>query len=215
MFIDEGGNFDFSPKGTKFFTLTCLTETRPFPSYDKLRKLKYDLLEDGINIESFHASPDKQIVRNKVFEVIQENADHIVADTIIVQKNKTNPALYPEEKFYCKIFEILMKWVLSKRVTQRNLGKLIIFTDSIPVKKKKRAIEKGIKKTLASMVKGGLEYRIYHHQSKSNLNLQVVDYINWAIYRKWEEGDVRSYDLVRNIIDGELDVFQRGSITYY
>jgi len=60
MFIDEGGNFDFSPRGTKYFNLTCLTEKRPFPSYDKLRNIKYDLIEDGINIEYFHATNDKK-----------------------------------------------------------------------------------------------------------------------------------------------------------
>lgn len=47
MFIDEGGNLDFSPKGTKYFTLSCLTGKRLFPSYDKLRNIKYDLIEDG------------------------------------------------------------------------------------------------------------------------------------------------------------------------
>ncbi len=71
MFIDEGGNFDFSPKGTKYFTLTCLTEKRPFPTYDRLRTIKYDMIEDSVNIESFHATADRQFIRDKVFEVIQ------------------------------------------------------------------------------------------------------------------------------------------------
>ena len=30
IFLDEGGNFDFSPKGTRFFTLTSVTKARPF-----------------------------------------------------------------------------------------------------------------------------------------------------------------------------------------
>ena len=46
MFIDEGGNFDFSPKGKKYFTLSCLTEKRPLPSHDKPRNIK---LESGVN----------------------------------------------------------------------------------------------------------------------------------------------------------------------
>ncbi len=50
MFIDEGGNFDFSLRGTKYFTLSCLTEKRSFPSYDKLRCIEYDLIEDGIQV---------------------------------------------------------------------------------------------------------------------------------------------------------------------
>ena len=46
MFIDEGGNFDFSPGGTKYFTLSCLTEKRLFLLYDKLRNIT---LESGEN----------------------------------------------------------------------------------------------------------------------------------------------------------------------
>ncbi len=31
LFLDEGGNFDFSPAGTRYLTLTAVTATRPFP----------------------------------------------------------------------------------------------------------------------------------------------------------------------------------------
>ena len=215
MFIDEGGNFDFSPKGTKYFTLTCLSEKRPFPTYDRLRTIKYDLIEDSVNIESFHASADKQLVRDKVFDVIQWNIDNIKVDSMIVRKNKTNPAIHPKEKFFCRVFEMLMKWVLKKRVDLDEVENLIIFTDNIPVQKNKKSMEKGIKLTLAKLVKKGLHYNIYHHQSKSNLNLQVVDYLNWAIFRKWENGDERSYQIIKNAVDAEWDVFKDGNTTYY
>lgn len=216
MFIDEGGNFDFSQRGTKYFTVSCLSEKRPFPSYDLLRKIKYDLIEDGINIEYFHASTDKQLVRDMVFGIIQNNIGNIKVDTIIVEKNKTNPSIQQGDKFYCRVFEMLMKWVLRKRVYGKSIEKLIIFTDSIPVNKRKKAMEKGVKMTLARLVKEeGLRYHIYHHQSKSNLNLQVIDYINWAIFRKWESEDDRSYSLIASAIDGEWDVFRKGETTYY
>lgn len=215
LFIDEGGNFDFSPSGTKYFTLSCLAERRPFPSYDKLREIKYDLIEDGINIEYFHATADKQFVRDNVFHIINRNLKNIKVDTMIVQKNKANPALYPEEKFYCKVFEMLMKWVLRRVANLSDIENLIIFTDNMPVQKKKKAMEKGVKLTLSRLVKEGLHYNIYHHQSKSNLNLQVIDYINWAIFRKWESGDTRSYELIKGAIDGEWDVFKNGETVYY
>lgn len=215
MFIDEGGNFDFSPKGTKYFTLTCLTEKRPFPSYDKLREIKYNLIEDGINIEYFHATSDKQFVRNMVSSVIQDNIDNIKVDSMIVQKNKTHPSLYPEEKFYSMVFGMLMKWVLRKRVELQEVKNLIIFTDYMPINKKKKAMEKAIKLTLSGLVKEGLQYNIYHHQSKSNLNLQVVDYLNWSILRKWERGDTRSYELIKKAVDAEWDVFRKGNTVYY
>jgi hypothetical protein len=215
MFIDEGGNFDFSPKGTKHFTLSCLTEKRPFPSYDKLRNIKYDLIEDGINIEYFHATNDKQFVRDMVSSVIKDNIDNIKVDSMIVQKNKTHPSLYPEEKFYSKVFGMLMKWVLRERVDLQEVRNLIIFTDYMPVNKKKKAMEKAVKLTLSGLVKEGLQYNIFHHQSKSNLNLQVVDYLNWSIFRKWERGDARSYELIKKAVDAEYDVFRNGDTIYY
>ena len=50
MFIDEGGNFDFSPKGTKYFTLSCLTEKRSYEVIKKAVDAEYDVFRDGNTI---------------------------------------------------------------------------------------------------------------------------------------------------------------------
>ena len=71
LFIDESGNFDFSPKGTKYFVLTCLSSFKPIEDRQKLLQLRYDLLADSTDQEFFHATEDKQIVRDKVFEIIK------------------------------------------------------------------------------------------------------------------------------------------------
>ena len=110
---------------------------------------------------------------------------------------------------------MLMKWVLRRIGNLSDVKNVIIFTDSMPVQKKKKAMEKGVKLTLARLVDKGLHYNIYHHQSKSNLNLQVVDYVNWAIFRKWENGDDRSYGFIKDAIDAEWDVFKIGDVVYY
>lgn len=215
LFIDEAGNFDFSVRGTKYFVLTCLIEERPFPSYDRLRALRYDLLENGTNIEYFHCAEDRQSVRNQVFSIIRDNLDHVDLCSMIVQKNKANPSLREESRFYTKTFRMLMKWVIEKHVHGKGYERVILFTDVMPVAKKRKAMEKGVKMELASLLKEGVEYRIYHHQSKSNLNLQVVDYCNWAIYRKRARGDERSYNVIRRSIDAEWDVFRDGKTEYY
>ena len=64
IFLDEGGNFDFSLNGTRYFTLTCVTSQRPFPWDATFPSLKYDLIEKGLDIEYFHAAEDRQIVRD-------------------------------------------------------------------------------------------------------------------------------------------------------
>jgi hypothetical protein len=60
-----------------------------------------------------------------------------------------------------------------------------------------------------------LPFLIYFHQNKADFNCQIADYCGWAIARKWESGDARSYDLIRRKIMNEFDVFQRGISTHY
>ena len=55
IFLDEGGNMDFSPSGTKYFTLTSLSKERPFEAHKPLCELKYNLIELGTEIEYFRA----------------------------------------------------------------------------------------------------------------------------------------------------------------
>lgn len=55
---------------------------------------------------------------------------------------------------------------------------------------------------------------IYHHDSKSNFDLQIADYFNWAVYRKWDRNDTRSYDLIRSVVKSEFAIFRTGR-TYY
>lgn len=40
IFVDESGNFDFSEKGTRFLTLTCIITERPFGFYKDLHEAR-------------------------------------------------------------------------------------------------------------------------------------------------------------------------------
>ncbi len=58
--------------------------------------------------------------------------------------------------------------------------------------------------TLTRMLPKEAKYRILHHDSKSNIELQIADYMNWAIYRKWDRKDLRSFNLIRGVIREEI-----------
>jgi hypothetical protein len=214
IFLDEGGNLDFSGSGTKYFTLTSLSKERPFEAYKAMNELKYDLIECETEIEYFHASEDRQAVRNEVFEIINTHLDQTRLDSLIVEKIKTGPALQAEEKFYPRMLGYLLKYVVNG-YDLTMLEKVIVFTDSIPVQRKRKAIQKAIKIFLANVLPAGVTYGIYHHASKSNFDLQIADYCNWAVYRKWESGDARSYDIIRRVVRSEFDIFQKGTKYYY
>ena len=205
---------DFSPNGTAYFTITSLTKERPFKAYQALSDLKYDLAEQGICIEYFHATEDKQAVRDKVFAIIKDNLDGIRVDSVIVEKCKTGPALQDVVKFYPRMIGYLLRWVLQK--TDVNQYKeVIVFTDAIPLQRKKQAIQKAVKEVLSEMLPASVKYRIYHHESKSNFDLQIVDYFNWAIYRKHANGDYRSYIPIMYAVKSEFKIFRTGTRKYY
>jgi hypothetical protein len=71
IFLDEAGNLDFSPTGTRFFLFGAITKERPFHAYKELTELKYDLTELGTELEYFHASENAQPVRNRVFDIFR------------------------------------------------------------------------------------------------------------------------------------------------
>ena len=88
----------------------------------------------------------------------------------------------------------------------------MIITNIIPIRKNRKDVQKAIKKYIIDL---SILYRIFHYSSKSDLNLQIVDYFNWAIFRKWEREDSRSYNLIKDAILSEFDVFETGDNFFY
>ena len=113
VFLDESGNFDFSTNGTKYFILSGLSCHRPFEWYGDLIDLKFNILENFSGIEEFHCSEDKQSVRNQVFSVLKNHHKCFRVDSVIVQKNKTNPAIQGRDKFYPLILKILLSYIVQ------------------------------------------------------------------------------------------------------
>jgi len=214
IFLDEGGNLDFADSGTKYFTLTGLSKERPFEAFKELHNLKYDCIESGAEIECFHASEDRQKVRDQVFAVIDSHLTKIRLDSLIVEKRKTGNALQIEERFYPEMMGYLVDYII-KGHNLDNIANIYVFTDSLSFKKKREAVEKAIKKVLSHKIPKEILYHIFHHASKSNYDLQIVDYCNWAIFRKWERNDDRSYNIIKKAVASEFEIFRNGSKHYY
>lgn len=91
---------------------------------------------------------------------------------------------------------------------------IVAVTDQLPVGRQRSAVAKALKPYFKQHLPEGATYELFHHQSKSDLNLQVADYVSWAIYRKWNAGDLRSYELVKPCIHSEGDLFRDGDTEY-
>lgn len=215
IFLDEAGNRDFSANGTQFFLFSAVVRERPFESGSRLSDLKYDLIEDGMDLCRFHASEDLQAVRDRVYSVIQSDLKRTRIEALYVEKRKTHPSLQHEDRFYPELLGYFVRHILSA-VKLEEYKEFLVFTDKLPLgKNKKQSFEKVVKETLARMLPPSAKYRLLHHDSQSCMDLQIADYCTWAIYRKLSRQDYRSYDLIKSAIRKEFDLFQNGSKYYY
>lgn len=212
IFLDEGGNFDFSPTGTRYFTLTSVAMYRPFGIRDPWDDYRHDLLEYGKDVEYFHCAEDNRYIRERLFNILEQHSTSFHIDSLIVEKAKTGPALRPDSHFYPKMLGYLLKHILERSTGHQEV---IVITDTIPHQKKRNAVEKGVKQTLKAMLPAAEKYRVLHQSSKAHYGLQVADYCNWAIYRKWDKGDKQHYDQIGSAIRSEFDIFRSGTRMYY
>ncbi len=214
MFVDEGGNFDFSQKGTTFFTLTCVATERPFRIYQEIDNYKYDLIENGFPLEFFHCAEDNKHIRSKMLSRIKNYLSKLRIDSLIVEKRKTAPSLQESTEFYPRMLGYLLAYVL-RDYRSGQFSKIVIITDSMPKASKRKAMEKSTKAVLEKMLPEGTNYTILHHAAKSHYGLQIVDYCNWSIFRKWERSDNEHYDIIEPAIRSEFEIFLTGKTRYY
>ena len=216
IFLDESGNFDFSLSGTRYFVLTSVSMKRPFPVAMPMDDYKHDRLEYGLDLEYFHCYRDGKTVRSRALELIAGHLDGMRIDCLVVEKAKVEPMLQEDRRrFYRESLTHLLKLILPVELDDDDVEKVIVITDTIPVNKKRRAIERGVRTALRGALSTGMKYRVLHHQSRSHYGLQVADYCCWAIFRKWQTGERTWYDRIKPAIRRELDLFHARSASYY
>jgi hypothetical protein len=195
LFIDEAGNFDFGSSGTRHFLLTGVLMRRPFRHLPGLLDVKYDFLEEGLDLEYFHASEDRQAVRDRVFRCLAAHAGGLHLICVVACKAILDPELLTPERLYSAAFDLLVREALDAPAPAPG-GQIIVITDSLPVRSGGAAVRRAVRTTLKAHTPEGVSYRVLHHASRADLNLQVADYCAWAVYRKWERADDRSFRII-------------------
>lgn len=222
VYIDESGDFNYTPSGSKYYIITALATFCPSEKEAELTKLRQDILVGNLGLvldtkylekklsKKFHATEDKQVVRDMVFDEICQMR-YCRTYSIVIQKNKLNPALYDSANFYSKFMGYVLKYIFKAY----SFSKISIFVSGIPINDHKATFKKAVVQQIEN---NGVRkpFTISYPPADSICMLQVVDYINWAIYRKWEKEDLRSYCLIQKFMGApELDLCKKGDTIYY
>ncbi len=231
IFIDESGNFDFSENGTKYFALTAVSSLTPLKSRDallaKVYATKYKGWNEGRDDYYFHATEDKQEVRDWVFAAIKQ-LDDIAVDVIVAQKNKANPSLYIErelqpnfsvktvryeEKFYEKISQMLLQYICNRYQNKADIGKVVVILGSLFTDRKRGYVLKSLKQYLREHF--SKPSYIYFHDTSSDINCQIADYCGWAAFVRAERNEQRPWAEIKGKVKSCFNVFDTGTTEYY
>ena len=217
VFLDEAGNFDFSngQGASEWLTLTSLTTTDPSEAVAELYQVKHELISQGHEIEYFHATEDKQVVRDEVFRILSALKMARV-DSLAVRKRRLTPAWRMPQEFYPRMLEYLLKYTLDPRGADvAQFDRVHIFMDRVQLPRKKQdALIGGIKRTLKSYL-GDIPYAVMMHSSAAHLYLQAADYCCWAMNIRREREEERPYKAISHLVKSDFDIFEHGNSNWY
>lgn len=214
MFADEAGNFDFSLRvgASRYFILATVTMEDDLAAASAIHKLRYDLAWEGLEHPGpFHATTDAQSVRDRFFVAIE--GLQFTIDATVIEKRKSRPTVRktPEE-FYQFAWFSHMRHAAPRNVT--DLDDLLVVAASLGSKRRVDSFHLAVKDVLRQVPRTGRTLTACWPAS-SDPGLQIADYCCWAIQRKWELSDSRSYELVSPRITSEYELFRRGRKFYY
>lgn len=209
IFLDESGDlgFDFTKKGTsKFFIITILFTEDAKGKIEKVVKKTHSELAKKYKrrVGTLHAVLEKPVTRTRLLKRMTEKDFGVMA--IYLNKKKVHTHLQDEKQvLYNYVTNILLDRIYSKKIlspdfvieliaSRRETNKFLNenFKDYLS-----RQIKNNHKGTLKIIVKTPAEEKC----------LQAVDFLSWAIFRKYERGDDSYYRIFKKRIIEENPLF--------
>lgn len=215
LFGDEAGDMTFRPRGpgiTRYFFVTTVAFADHGAVQADLQELRHDIAMRGFDPrKGFHATQDQQWVRDLVFDVLDRHDFSV--DCTVYDKAKANPALRPDEVTF---YESAWFWHLQRVIPDRCLPtpEILVVAAEISLTAKRDAYVQAVQQSM-NRVAPAVRYQVAFWPAQTDLCVQAADYCSWAIMRKWEQGDDRSYRRIAAKVGREYDLFARGSLTYY
>lgn len=221
IFADEAGCFNFSrnPGASKYF-IVCTIACHDCTSLGTaLLNLRRELVWKKAPLrEFFHASEDKQEIRDHVFAVLQKH--NFTVQATILEKSKSLPRIRPtHQRFYQYAWYYHFRHAAPKLMPlyipgQPQVTELQLTTASIGTHKGQVAFTNAVNDVVQQVVRNKTWVTNFC-RSIADPCLQAADYCTWAIQKKWEHQNTKSYDLIKDKIIHEADSFAGGNTHHY
>lgn len=215
VFADEAGCFEFARKrGASRYFILCTVTMDGCKIGDELIDLRRRLAFDGHEVgDFFHATTDKQAVRDAVFAKICEHNFRI--DATLLEKSKAQPQVrISRARFYQYGWYFHFKYA-ARRIVGADT-ELLTTAASLGTNRERASFKHAVDDVMRQTC-GGIKWAANFCSAAGDPCLQVADYCAWAIQRKWEseKKDLRSHALIKDRIASECDLWASGNMHYY
>jgi hypothetical protein len=200
IFLDESGDLGFTARSSAWFLVTVV-------AIDDYRKLEKIIKHARMGLKKkykrafseLHAYHCDDVTRRRV--LLQLTKLDVTILTVVLKK-QGSPFHVRDQKEY--LYRSVTEAVLKRFVTVDMMNR----KSNVSIVIDKKDTNKRVQGELVSQIVGMLtRQKIAHHislaASHHYTGLQVVDFVSWAIFRKYEHNDVRFYNVIRNKIKDE------------
>lgn len=209
IFLDESGDlgFNFKKKKTsKFFVITILFVQNEKPIEKIVKRIfknlkKKDKKKRGI----LHAYKEKPITRKRLLrQLVQKNCKIL---TICLNKKKVYANLQNEKP-------VLYNYVTNILLDRTYTKKLVPIYKKIELiaskKETSKFLNENFKRYIRNKIKSDhkLDLEISIKTPFQEKALQIVDFVSWAIFRKYEHKDDSYYQIIKKKIVEENFLFE-------
>lgn len=217
LFADESGDLQFvrNGKASTYFAVgtLCADEDQIWVLRTRLMRLRDELAWKAQGLDScFHASPDAQAVRDEVFAALVELDFRF--DITLLEKSKAQPSIRPDDPTFYKYAWYYHLQYTAPRLFQADDSVQVVAAE-LGQKKKRKAFRNAVEEVMSQCLPYRTKRVLAFWRDDSDFGLQAADYCTWAVTRKWETGDDRAYNLIRDKIGSEFDLFARGNTHHY
>ena len=213
VFADEAGDFAFTrgQNVSRYFIVCTVTMSSCDVAHDLLTLRRELVWRKKPVLDYFHATADKQEVRDAVFEALKGHKFKVQAT--IMEKSKAQDHIRKtKHRFYQYGWLYHFRHSLAPHLKDEN--EYLITAASVGTKKGQAVFTNAVNDVVQQHL-GRENWRTDFRPCGNDPCLQVADYCTWAIQRKWERGDEKSFNIIKDRMTYEFDLWSHGKTHHY
>lgn len=203
MFLDESGDLGFGNRSSKWFLFTLAIVDSERSLEKVIKKVWRTIRKKHRHLGELHAYHEKDATRTRVLQMLAE-IDSLKIVTIILNKKKVHLDLQDQKNY---LYNYTANIVLDRLINTNLINK----DQHISLVVDRKDTKKNLRENFISYITSAMlrrdhkKFEMTLTASHEDRCLQAVDFISWAIFRKYEKGDFEFYEIIKSkIIDEKL-----------